>query len=77
MSPIVTVDGEGTVTGNTYDKYGSTNPVVRRLMTGFHAQLDELFEQAGPTSILDVGCGWPRHRPVPSWWTRTPATWDR
>ena len=57
MSPIVTVDGEGTVTGNTYDKYGSTNPVVRRLMTGFHAQLDELFEQAGPTSILDVGCG--------------------
>ena len=57
MSSNVTVDGEGTVTGNTFDKYGSTNPVVRRLMTGFHAQLDELFEQAGPTSILDVGCG--------------------
>jgi hypothetical protein len=26
--PAVTVDREGTVTGNTYDKYGSTNPVV-------------------------------------------------
>ena len=26
----VTVDREGTVTGNTYDKYGSTNPVVRQ-----------------------------------------------
>ena len=32
MSSTVTVDREGTVTGNTYDKYGSTNPVVRRLM---------------------------------------------
>ncbi len=57
MSPQVTVDAEGTVTGNTFDKYGSSNPVVRRLMTGFHAQLDELFTQAAPTSILDVGCG--------------------
>ena len=37
---------EGTVTGNTYDKYGSTNPVVRRLMAGFERTLDELFVQA-------------------------------
>ena len=44
-------------TGNTYDKYGSTNPVVKRLMTGFHASLDELWTQAQPRSILDVGCG--------------------
>lgn len=57
MSTNVTLDGEGTVTGNTFDKYGSTNPVVRRLMAGFHGQLDELFELAAPTSILDVGCG--------------------
>jgi SAM-dependent methyltransferase len=53
----VTVDREGTVTGNTYDKYGSTNPVVRRLMAGFEATLDELFTQADPQSLLDVGCG--------------------
>ena len=44
-------------TGNTYDKYGSSNPVVRRLMTGFDAALDELWEQAAPESALDVGCG--------------------
>ena len=56
-SPGVTVDAEGTVTGNTYDKYGSTNPVVRRLMAGFERTLDELFEQADPRSLLDVGCG--------------------
>jgi len=44
-------------TGNTFDKYGSTNPVVRRLMTNFHRTLDELWHQAAPTSVLDVGCG--------------------
>jgi 2-polyprenyl-3-methyl-5-hydroxy-6-metoxy-1,4-benzoquinol methylase len=55
--PAVTVDHEGTVTGNTFDKYGSTNPVVRRLMATFERTLQELFERAGPGSILDVGCG--------------------
>ncbi len=44
-------------TGNTYDKYGSTNPVVRRLMAGFESTLDELFTRAAPESVLDVGCG--------------------
>jgi SAM-dependent methyltransferase len=53
----VTVDREGTVTGNTYDKYGSTNPVVRRLMARFEGTLDQLFTQADPQSLLDVGCG--------------------
>jgi len=44
-------------TGNTYDKYGSTNPVVRRLMAGFERTLDELFTLAAPGTVLDVGCG--------------------
>jgi SAM-dependent methyltransferase len=44
-------------TGNTFDKYGSTNPVVRRLMAGFHGALDELWDKARPQSVLDVGCG--------------------
>jgi SAM-dependent methyltransferase len=52
-----TTDAEGVVTGNTYDKYGSTNPVVKRLMARFEATLDELFEAADPQSLLDVGCG--------------------
>ena len=56
-SSTVTVDREGTVTGNTFDKYGSTNPVVRRLMAGFEGTLDELFTQADAQSLLDVGCG--------------------
>jgi SAM-dependent methyltransferase len=57
MSGAVTVSEEGIVTGNTYDKYGSTNPVVRRLMSAFERTLDELFAQADPASLLDVGCG--------------------
>jgi SAM-dependent methyltransferase len=44
-------------TGNTFDKYGSTNPVVRRLMAGFHTTLDELWTAAAPGTVLDVGCG--------------------
>ncbi|MDQ3090367.1 MAG: class I SAM-dependent methyltransferase [Actinomycetota bacterium] len=53
----MTVDREGTVTGNTYDKYGSTNPVVKRLMAGFNGTLGDLFARADPQSLLDVGCG--------------------
>ncbi|HWD10330.1 MAG TPA: class I SAM-dependent methyltransferase, partial [Solirubrobacteraceae bacterium] len=53
----LTVSRDGVVTGNTYDKYGSSNPVVRRLMAGFERSLDELFTRAAPRSLLDVGCG--------------------
>jgi 2-polyprenyl-3-methyl-5-hydroxy-6-metoxy-1,4-benzoquinol methylase len=53
----VTVSGDGIVTGNTYDKYGSSNPVVRRLMASFERTLDELLARAEPRSLLDVGCG--------------------
>ena len=34
----VTVSEDGVVTGNTYDKYGSTNPLVRRLMARLRAR---------------------------------------
>jgi 2-polyprenyl-3-methyl-5-hydroxy-6-metoxy-1,4-benzoquinol methylase len=57
VSTAITRDAEGTVTGNTYDKYGSSNPVVKRLMAGFERTLAELFRTAGPRSLLDVGCG--------------------
>ncbi len=57
MSGGVTVSSDGVVTGNTYDKYGSGNPVVRRLMGGFQGTLDELLALAAPRSLLDVGCG--------------------
>jgi 2-polyprenyl-3-methyl-5-hydroxy-6-metoxy-1,4-benzoquinol methylase len=43
--------------GNLADKYGSANPVARRLTAGFLAALDELLGEAAPGSLLDVGCG--------------------
>jgi SAM-dependent methyltransferase len=53
----VSVQAETVPTGNTFDKYGSSNPVVRRLMDRFHSDLDNLWERAAPKSVLDVGCG--------------------
>jgi 2-polyprenyl-3-methyl-5-hydroxy-6-metoxy-1,4-benzoquinol methylase len=47
----------GVPTGNTFDKYGSANPVVRRLMARFERSAAELLDQAAPRSLLDVGCG--------------------
>jgi ubiquinone/menaquinone biosynthesis C-methylase UbiE len=44
-------------TGNIFDKYGSRNPIVRRLMNGFTSAVDELLAAAAPGSVLDVGCG--------------------
>ena len=44
-------------TGNTFDKYGSANPLHRRLIDGFERALDELLGLAAPRSVLDVGCG--------------------
>jgi ubiquinone/menaquinone biosynthesis C-methylase UbiE len=57
VSQQVEQQPEAVPTGNTYDKYGSQNPVVRRLMAGFESSLDELWGLAAPRSILDVGCG--------------------
>jgi 2-polyprenyl-3-methyl-5-hydroxy-6-metoxy-1,4-benzoquinol methylase len=53
----MTVSADGIVTGNTYDKYGSKNPLVRQLMARFQRTLDELLDRADPVSLLDVGCG--------------------
>ncbi|MEA2220134.1 MAG: hypothetical protein QOJ35_2760 [Solirubrobacteraceae bacterium] len=49
--------GSAPVAGNVYDKYGSANPVVRRMMGSFLAALDALVADVAPASILDVGCG--------------------
>ena len=49
----VTLSEDGIVTGNTYDKYGSSNPVVRRLMSSFERSLAaNSAEPLGPVSKL-------------------------
>ena len=50
-------DENGVVIGNTYDKYGSNNPIVRGLMRGFDAALSNFVAQANPQTIHEIGCG--------------------
>lgn len=48
---------DGVVVGNAYDKYGSKNPIVKRLMAGFDNSLSQLVAKASPKDIHEVGCG--------------------
>jgi ubiquinone/menaquinone biosynthesis C-methylase UbiE len=48
---------EGNIVGNLYDKYGSKNPITRRLMAGFLDSATRLFNRVAPSSALEVGCG--------------------
>jgi SAM-dependent methyltransferase len=43
--------------GNVYDKYGTSNPIARRLMAGFMSDLDELVAQTDAREAHEVGCG--------------------
>jgi hypothetical protein len=48
---------DGVVIGNTYDKYGSRNPIVRLMMQGYESSLNELVGIVNPVVIHEVGCG--------------------
>ena len=43
--------------GNTYDKYGTRNPVARFLVERFLGAVDEAVTDVVPASVLDAGCG--------------------
>lgn len=47
----------GVVVGNTYDKYGARNPLVKWMMNGFSNALEGLVAKASPESIHEIGCG--------------------
>jgi SAM-dependent methyltransferase len=44
-------------TGNTYDKYGSTNALEQRMMRGFLGALDGMLEGLRPHRVLEIGVG--------------------
>jgi SAM-dependent methyltransferase len=44
-------------TGNTYDKYNSTNPIEQWMMRGFLRSLDAMLAGIEPSRILEVGVG--------------------
>ena len=43
--------------GNVSDKYGTSNPIARRLVAGFMSELDDLVERTGAREAHEVGCG--------------------
>ncbi len=43
--------------GNTYDKYGTTNPIERRLVARFIASIEALAGASRAGSAHEVGCG--------------------
>jgi SAM-dependent methyltransferase len=48
---------DGIAVGNTFDKYGSRNPIVRWMMRGFDESLSALVGKVEPTTIHEIGCG--------------------
>jgi len=53
---VVTVD-RGVVVGNTYDKYGTKNPVARVLMGGFLRAFEAALPLVAPDVVLEIGAG--------------------
>ena len=43
--------------GNVYDKYGTANPIERRLVAGFMRTLDQLVDRTSAEEAHEVGCG--------------------
>jgi 2-polyprenyl-3-methyl-5-hydroxy-6-metoxy-1,4-benzoquinol methylase len=43
--------------GNVYDKYGTRNPVERRLVAGFLDRLERLVARTGARDAHEIGCG--------------------
>ena len=54
---MTTSDDTSIPTGNTYDKYGSTNPIEQRMMRGFFGAFDRFLASTRPTRILEIGVG--------------------
>lgn len=48
---------ESVITGNTFDKYRTRNPLFRRLMEQFLGSARALVRRANPTAVVEVGCG--------------------
>ena len=46
-----------TPTSTNFEKFQTSNPVVRRLIDRFYGRLGAIVEQLRPGSVLDAGCG--------------------
>jgi SAM-dependent methyltransferase len=51
------VNAPENIAGNTYDKYATTNPIERRMMSGFFEAFDRMLEGLDPRVVVEVGAG--------------------
>ena len=45
---------EAVPTGNTYDKYASTNPIEQRMMRGFFNAFESMLDAADSLSLIHI-----------------------
>jgi SAM-dependent methyltransferase len=55
--PVAAPDRAAQAGGNHFDKYGSRNPLARRLVGGFLADIRGLAARSGARTAHEVGCG--------------------
>ena len=59
------------IVGNVFDKYGTRNPLYRRVVGGYFRSLSQLLPELMPARVLEVGCveghiaGWLSQRASP------------
>ena len=57
VAPESAQAGTDVPTGNTYDKYASSNPIEQRMMSAFFDCFDQFVAAAAPERVLEVGAG--------------------
>jgi SAM-dependent methyltransferase len=57
LEPAAAPDPVAPAGGNHFDKYGSRNPLARRLVDGFLADVRALAARSGARAAHEVGCG--------------------
>lgn len=55
--PLPQPAGDAVIAGNVYPKYTTRNPIARRLVDGFIANLRDLVRATGAQEVHEVGCG--------------------
>ena len=50
-------NNENIITGNTYNKYSSKNPIVKKLMQRFLNKMESFISDLPCKTMLELGCG--------------------
>lgn len=51
------IEENGIIVGNSFDKYGSRNFLIKRIMGGYKHSIQQLVSICEPARIFEIGCG--------------------